>query len=361
MTVGGTNCTRKRIINRLDATKALRHKVIFMLKYFSPIVTVALAFSLLSCSSSTKEIERVPVKCTMLAEGLYTKFPGTLLVDDKYIIMQDPFTDDGLIKLYDRNNGEMITQIGHAGKGPEEFVTSNLHNVFNGQLFASDMGGAKKAIAILDSIPQKRQPFKFSRWGEDGMNTAQMIAPGEYLIHDFSGKQPFRIINEVGENIQEPFGKWLIEGAYDDQQGTLRYLPGKNIFVYAMFDNPYIAMYQRSGKGFELTWENQFGGLNYTLGNNRIKWGDDQEIGINDVAFLKDYIACLRREALVKDHAGRDISKLPRTLYLFDYKGQLVKICELEHPTLRIAADGKSNTLYAINVPDEFCIVKYEL
>jgi hypothetical protein len=332
-----------------------------MLKSLSLIVAAALALSLLSCSPSTKEVERVPVKGTMLSEGLYTKFPGTLLVADGYIIMHDPFTDDGQIKLYDRNNGDMAVQTGHAGKGPEEFVTGNLHNVLNGRLFVSDMNDAKKALAVVDSIPYQKQPFKFSKWNEDGMNTAQMIAPGEYLINDFYAKQPFRVINEAGENIQAPFGKWLIEGAYSDQQGPLRYLPGKNVFVYAMTDNPYIAMYRRSNKGFELAWENQFGGIGYTLTDDRIKWSDDQEIGINGVAFLKDYIACLRREALVKDHAGRDMAKLPRALYLFDYSGQLVKICELEHPTLRIAADGKSNTLYAINVPDEFCIVKYEL
>lgn len=332
-----------------------------MFKHFSTLLTLTVVIGLFSCSSPAKEAERVAVKSVMLAGGLYTRFPGTTLVSDHCIVMHDPFTDEGLIKLYDRNNGQMIAQTGHPGKGPEEFAMSDLHNVFDGQLFVTDAGGAKMAIACIDSIGHQKQPFTFSRWNAEGIYKAQMIAPGEYLILDHTGKQPFRVMNETGENIQEPFGKWLVDGGYEEQQGTVRFLTGKNVFVYAMFSNPYIALYQRSDKGFVLAWENQFGGNHYTLTDNRIHWGDAQEIGINDIAFLKDYIACLRREALVKDQGGRDLSKLPRTLYLFDYKGRLMKICELEHPTIRIAADGKSNTLYAVNAPDEFCIVKYEL
>jgi hypothetical protein len=167
------------------------------------------------------------------------------------------------------------------------------------------------------------------------------------------------MIDEAGETITMPFGKWLIDGAYTDQQGIFIYNAAQKAFLYAF--NTYITVYRQSEDSFKQAWENLLEEPDYTLTDDRIRWGNHQKAGFLGAAFLKDYVACLRNELPLKEVRGRDMSKLPRTIYLFDYKGELVKICELEHPTLRIAGDGESNTLYAVNVPDEFCLVKYEL
>ena len=330
--------------------------------FFFPFQVAAFCLLLFSCSTSPKNVERIHLKHIMVSEDLFTSFPGTLLVDKKFIVMQDPFASEGMVKLYDKETGKLVVQTGQSGRGPTEFVTIVVHNVLDGVLFVSDMNGAKNAIARLDDIPIVEQPFTFSRSDINGVNKLQLIAPNTYLIMDYYNPKPFIVQNEAGEIIQEPFGKWLIDGAYDDsQQGSFAYCAVKKTFVYAPFDFAYITMYQQSEKGFEQIWENMLEKPNYRLTDERIIWDSNQKSGFSGVAFLKDYIACLRCELLLNEVRGRDISTLPRTIYLFDYKGNLVKIIDLEHPTLRIAGDSESNTIYVINVPGEYCIVKYEL
>jgi len=329
--------------------------------FFFPIFVAAFCMVLFSCSSSPKKVERVPLPYAMVSEDLFTSFPGTLIVDKKYIVMEDPFAGEGLIKLYDRNTGELVMQTGQTGSGPTDFVTITVHNVLDGMLLVSDINSAKKAIAQLDDIPIIKQPFTFSRSEIDAMNRVQLIASETYLVMDYFNENPFIVQNEAGETVQAPFGKWLIDDAYTDQQGAFIYCAAKKAFLYTLSNCAYITMYRQTEKGFEQVWENLLEKPEYRLVDNRIRWGDNQKCGFMNVAFLKDYIACLRNELLVNESLGRDISKLPRTVYLFDYNGNLVRICELEHPTLRIAGNGESNTLYAINVPAEYCLVKHEL
>lgn len=52
---------------------------------------------------------------------------------------------------------------------------------------------------------------------------------------------------------------------------------------------------------------------------------------------------------------------VPVPFFLYDYEGNLVKIVDLEIPVMRIAAEEKDNTLYAIGVNPDFILVKYDL
>ena len=79
----------------------------------------------------------------------------------------------------------------------------------------------------------------------------------------------------------------------------------------------------------------------------------------------KDYIIALQRDYTVDDmderKVGRDVSKCPRTVFLYDYDGNLRKIVDLGIPVMRIAADHRSNVLYAIGADPEYLLVKFEL
>ena len=46
---------------------------------------------------------------------------------------------------------------------------------------------------------------------------------------------------------------------------------------------------------------------------------------------------------------------------VYDYNGKLLKIVDLGMPVMRIAADGRSNALYAIGVNSDFVLAKYDL
>lgn len=52
---------------------------------------------------------------------------------------------------------------------------------------------------------------------------------------------------------------------------------------------------------------------------------------------------------------------VPRTVFVYDYDGKLLKIVNLGMPVMRIAADGRSNALYVIGVNPDFALAKYDL
>ena len=49
-------------------------------------------------------------------------------------------------------------------------------------------------------------------------------------------------------------------------------------------------------------------------------------------------------------------AKCPRTVFLYDYDGNLVKIVDLGIPVMRIASEEQSNTLYAMRGESGFCL-----
>ena len=79
----------------------------------------------------------------------------------------------------------------------------------------------------------------------------------------------------------------------------------------------------------------------------------------------KDYIITLERDRdrdpIDESTVGRDVSKCPHTVFLYDYDGNLVKIVDLGIPVMRIAADCQDNVLYAIGADPDYILVKYEL
>ena len=87
--------------------------------------------------------------------------------------------------------------------------------------------------------------------------------------------------------------------------------------------------------------------------------------GPKELTLTLNYIVTVDRDPSIdqtdQNEVGRDPMKLPHTVFIYDYEGNLLKIANLGFPILRIAADTKNNTLYAIVVMDDYVLVKYEL
>lgn len=62
-----------------------------------------------------------------------------------------------------------------------------------------------------------------------------------------------------------------------------------------------------------------------------------------------------------EDTVGRDFSKLPQTVFLYDYDLNLRKIVNVGMPVLQLAADPYHNTVYAIGINPDFTIVKFDI
>ena len=56
-----------------------------------------------------------------------------------------------------------------------------------------------------------------------------------------------------------------------------------------------------------------------------------------------------------------NFEKLPKTVFLYDYHGNFIKIIDVGIPLLRIAGDIHNNELYAIGLDGEFIMIKFSV
>lgn len=87
--------------------------------------------------------------------------------------------------------------------------------------------------------------------------------------------------------------------------------------------------------------------------------------GAATLTLTKDYIVTLPRDyqsdPIHESKVGRNFTKIPQTLFLYDYNSNLKKAVHLNTPILRITSDPESNTVYAIVVDPEFTLIRCEL
>lgn len=163
---------------------------------------------------------------------------------------------------------------------------------------------------------------------------------------------------------ESAFGVYPVKEVKQHVGGTMSYDSISGYLAYSSFNLPYLSLYKRKGNTFELQWEREPNKQQYDVVNDAIVF--DRKIGgIMGSCLTKDYIVTLERDRETdftdESKVGRDASKCPHTVFLYDYKSNLVKIIDLGIPVIRIAADRTSNTLYAIGVNPDYILVKYEL
>lgn len=126
-----------------------------------------------------------------------------------------------------------------------------------------------------------------------------------------------------------------------------------------------MAIYTKSGKSFKLLTEVK-GKFDYSVSSGgEFKRSRDSKEGPRELTLTLDYIVTVDRDLSIdqtdENEVGRDPMKLPHTVFIYDYEGNLLKIANLGFPVVRITADTKNNTLYAIVVMEDYVLVKYEL
>ncbi|MGL4806787.1 MAG: hypothetical protein ACRC26_10630, partial [Bacteroidales bacterium] len=126
---------------------------------------------------------------------------------------------------------------------------------------------------------------------------------------------------------------------------------------------PSFSFYKLSKKGtFELQSE-VVPSINYEIVNNELVFPKDMHGGGPGITATKDYIVKIERdpEQDKSTATGGDFTKLPQTLFLYSYEGELQKIVNMKTPLLRVGGDFSDNMIYAINVDPEFKLIRINL
>lgn len=322
---------------------------------------LVLILPFVSCSE-TQEVERVEAKYELLSDDVFTRMPGNLLLADDYLVWTDPFTTDYFVHVHQVSDGKKVGMMGKQGQGPDEFITPMVSQLcYNCNVRAVDANGKTRGYLSIDSLLAGKKPLV--RFVDEKENDLYKVDDVTFVGYT-EDEDPFYLKADVNGGGVKFFGDYPIEDVKHHIGGNLVYNYERNVLVYAAIEMPYLALYRKTENGFTKEWSTKANDSYYDIVNGSIRF-DRKRKGIPEVCLSKDYIIGLQRDYTVDDiderKVGRDVSKCPRTVFLYDYDGNLRKIVNLGIPVMRIAADHRSNVLYAIGADPEYVLVKFEL
>ena len=365
------------VANLYFATTCLVYQNVLLRKIYNHLqyylimlkkISFAVLIVLLTISCSNKSRDKLPERkllaaTEIVADSLFTSFPGIMRVNSKHLILLCPFDlTENFLRVYDRQSGEEITRIGAIGQGPGEWITPQLANIDNNKLVVYDPNLKQYIPVSSDNLYQDISIYDLFR-KIDILNPLSFVYldSNRYIVANYKEQYPF----EMASNGRiSSCGKYPFDANFSNASGRLQgnviMHPQKKILIYATSSNPYLAMYSIKDDRLDLMWENQFKPPQYSIVDNNLQWGDEQPDGVSDVAFTKDYIVCLVKD-FKSEASGRDVKAAPKAIYVFDYNGRLIHILDLPFHSIRLASDAETNIFYSVALEPDYSIVEYDL
>lgn len=327
------------------------------------LLVVPLILVITSCNSNKIEVDRISINPTVINPDLATNFPRELCVDENYFYTPTMIADYA-IGIYDILSGEMVSGTVKIGKGPEEFITPKLKQIYNGNIFISDVNKKQLALFPLDhAVMGKYECQMLPKSNVENYTDVVMVDKDNLVFLQPIGNKLFQHVSDKG--IAE-FGEMFLDveerEKYTFFQGEIAYHKKKKKLVYGNFFVPYISIHDFKKGSFFIT--NEKVELDRTLDIAGAPKYDKKKRGIRALTLTKDYIVCIQRDYETdptdESTVGRDFSKLCKTVFLYDFNNQLISIVDLEYPVLRIASTQDKNEFIAvIFCEDRFQVVKY--
>lgn len=325
---------------------------------------VSLTFVLASCSNGdAKKNERVPVEYDVITDSIYTSFPAGFIYTGKYVVWTDIYNEP-LIHVIDPELKVEVAAFGSKGNGPLEFPTDESVGMYGADtIFAYDMNADRQFLYSLNDAAEEKEYVVSLPLMPRGYSNI-CLSKDSFVCYNCEYEDtPFRLV--VGSDTVA-FGKFPVEvdkSKLDyiyDLDASISYDPFLKTLICRASQFRYLALYDRTDSGFEL--KNEFcDNYEYTIENRRIKFPEEN----TSMAFAltKDYMVDLSYD-FEKGEApspGRDFNNLPHVLFVRDHQGNLLRMFDLQKPTLRVAGCGNDNVLYAIIVDEEWVLVRIDL
>lgn len=322
------------------------------------LTTLALVI-LVGCQE--KQIERTFLTPEVVSDSIYTSMPGEMVICDEFLVWEDPFTTDNHLHIVDLNNGKEIGLMGKKGQGPKEFTTPMLSHIVKDRcLRVEDANTSRRALFSIDSLLQGKD-YYIELPKAEGFKGAELEE--NMYFRNAPDSIPYYFELTVNDNTVY-FGNYPIENERFHVGGNIAYDPVKGHLVYATWDFPYMALYQKEKNSFKLLHERKKK-PEYHVADGKLFLENREKVGAFSVILLKDYIVTLERDYQTDNTnemtVGRDFTKCPQTIFLYDYELNLKKIVNLRMPIVRITGSATNNMVYAMVVNPEFTLVKCDV
>jgi hypothetical protein len=329
------------------------------MKIFALLFTVFVLA--ISCkNSNTTEVTRTISDFETLNEEILTSFPGGIYVLDNNIVWFNPFTSKNFLHCLDKESGNEIGTFGSIGQGPNEFISPLVSDIiWNNSLYVYDANGRSRGYFSVDRFKNGLVPFT-NLSTEDSLIRAKgydmRLGSNLYIGLNSSGENnPYKLYNNGKETT---FGEYLLPEIKSHFGSTILFNPDRNLLVTGSFSVNYFSCYKKDNDNFNLIWERREG-YDYNMQDGHVVF-DRSRRGIYGMALTKDFIVTIQRDYQNDNtneaEVGRNLEKLPRTLFVYDYEGSLLEIINYQVPIGRIAGDLETNMIYAIYADPDFML-----
>lgn len=317
----------------------------------------------ISCTQQKVEVQRCALQGTVVNSELMTRMPGPLRVYGDYLYWEDPFARDYFLHVHNIHDGSEIGQMGKVGEGPEEFIKGQaIGACIDGRLFAVDVNGNTKGFLSIDSLVLKKDPFvALSAEERTNLTSGEQVAKGVFLRTNPENSNHY--FTAIIDGVSCEFGEYPIRKWRKPVGGYQIYDAQKGLLAFCSYQFPYLSLYKRDGNCFNLVFENT--DLDAYVVNGPHIVFKEPLLGVKDICLSRDYLLTLQFEHLPSESQsptfGRNINERPHTVFVYNHRGDLLKIVDLGMPVIRIAADSRDNTLYIIGANPDFMLLKYAL
>lgn len=317
-------------------------------------------FLLITSCINTKsdKVNRSISEFKVLNDEILTNFPGGVYLLGEYVVWFEPFTSNQFLHCLNKETGKEIVSLGNIGQGPNEYASPMVNDViWNNCLYVSDANGITKGYFSFDRLKDSGNAFvelskEDSLIRSKGYNTR--LEDNLYIGYNRNNEE--KAYKVYSNGVEKEFGEYILPDKKQNFSTYISYNPDKKLLIVGSLDVNYFACYKKEDDNFRLVWEKREN-YNYSENDNRVVF-DRSKKGIYEMALTKDFIVTLQRDyendPTDESQIGRNFEKLPQTLFVYDYKGNLLKIVNYNLPIGRIAGNVKTNLIYAIYVDPDF-------
>jgi hypothetical protein len=318
---------------------------------------------LYSCKDLTpKSPERYSMTLTeIICEDIETRFPGEMYISGRYLLWTDPFNKEAFVHIVDTETGKEAGTMIRKGEGPDEFISPQIEVMADNQVLAYDLFANRCAVLSIESCIAGGNPVVQKRMTEMKDFTSLVFLDEDHLVAFIpSANEPFVMTEQKQSFGKQPF---KISNGYDHFQGIVKYNPSNGYLFYSAFEIPYTALYKRDNRSFSLEKE-ELRTNDCSIENDNLIYNGNVR-GPVGVTLTSDYIVTIdtdpKAEPVDYFKIGRDYTKLPKTVCLYDYTLQLRKVIDFGMPVVRITSSPQNNVLFVLGVNPDFTLYRVEI
>lgn len=321
-------------------------------------------FLISGCKLDSHKNIRMNAEPKIVYDSIVTKLPGFMAVRNDMFFWQDGFAKDSFLHIVNLKKHNEIAKIGSIGRGPGQFQGPIITKCLNSNLLIHDMNNDHQVLFHLDSLLSREKHFYKSSVSYRKA-TKKTIINKDTIVSLWPEKLPFLFVDTPDTTTQFgeiPFSEEF-NNSFDVLQGSIAYNNERNLLVYAAYDFPYIAIYKKNGLSFKLKDElkNKF---KYKYSNGKIKI-NSQKKGIMAMTLSKNYIITKQRDYkennINENKVGINASKFATTLFVYNYKGDLLKIINTEIPISRIDGNINNDIIYTISANPDYILTSLNI